>query len=95
MKIKVKSEITYIITNIRSEINADRHAKGKCTIILIRRLEEPEVPFYTMELVGPEKRIIQVRGNHNCGMTQEVEAFVESYKKYLAEVGKKKGAKAA
>lgn len=74
---------------------ADRHAKGKCTIILIRRLEEPEVPFYTMELVGPEKRIIQVRGNHNCGMTQEVEAFVESYKKYLAELGKKKGAKAA
>lgn len=73
---------------------ADRHAKGKCTIILIRRLEEPEVPFYTMELVGPEKRIIQVRGNHNCGMTQEVEAFVESYKKYLAELGKK-GAKAA
>lgn len=74
---------------------ADRHAKGKCTIILIRRLEEPEVPFYTMELVGPEKRIIQVRGSHNCGMTQEVEAFVESYKKYLAELGKKKGAKAA
>lgn len=74
---------------------ADKHAKGKCTIILIRRLEEPEVPFYTMELVGPEKRIIQVRGNHNCGMTQEVEAFVESYKKYLAELGKKKGAKAA
>ncbi len=74
---------------------ADRHAKGKCTIILIRRLEEPEVPFYTMELVGPEKRIIQVRGNHNCGMTHEVEAFVESYKKYLAELGKKKGAKAA
>lgn len=74
---------------------ADKHAKGKSTIILIRRLEEPEVPFYTMELVGPEKRIIQVRGNHNCGMTQEVEAFVESYKKYLAELGKKKGAKAA
>lgn len=74
---------------------ADKHAKGKCTIILIRRLEEPEVPFYTMELVGPEKRIIQVRGKHNCGMTQEVEAFVESYKKYLAELGKKKGAKAA
>lgn len=74
---------------------ADKHAKGKCTIILIRRLEEPEVPFYTMEFVGPEKRIIQVRGNHNCGMTQEVEAFVESYKKYLAELGKKKGAKAA
>lgn len=74
---------------------ADSHAKGKCTIILIRRLEEPEVPFYTMELVGPEKRIIQVRGNHNCGMTQEVEAFVESYKKYLVELGKKKGAKAA
>lgn len=73
---------------------ADRHAKGKCTIILIRRLEEPNVPFYTMELT-PAKQIAQVRGDHNCGMTQEVEAFVESYKKYLTEVGKKKGAKAA
>ena len=49
-------------------------------------------------LLGEEetaKQIAQVRGDHNCGMTQEVEAFVESYKKYLAEVGKKKGAKAA
>lgn len=73
---------------------ADRHAKGKCTIILIRKQEEPNVPFYTMELT-PAKQIAQVRGDHNCGMTQEVEAFVESYKKYLAEVGKKKGAKAA
>lgn len=73
---------------------ADRHAKGKCTIILIRKQEEPNVPFYTMELT-PAKQIAQVRGDHNCGMMQEVEAFVESYKKYLAEVGKKKGAKAA
>lgn len=73
---------------------ADRHAKGKCTIILIRKQEEPNIPFYTMELT-PAKRIIQVRGDHNCGMTQEEEAFVETYKKYLAELGKRKGAKAA
>lgn len=73
---------------------ADRHAKGQCTIILIRKQSEPDKPYYTMEL-STRGGIVQVRGNHNCGMTQEVEAFVESYKKYLAELGKKKGAKAA
>ena len=32
---------------------ADRHAKGKCTIILIRKQSEPDKPYYTMEL-SPE-----------------------------------------
>lgn len=73
---------------------ADKHAKGKCTIILIRKQSEPNKPYYTMEL-SPRGGIVQVRGSHNCGMTQEVKAFVEAYKKYLAELGKRKGAKAA
>ena len=73
---------------------ADRHAKGKCTIILIRKQEEPNVPFYTMELT-PAKQIAQVRGDHNCGMTKDVEVFVEAYKEYLRKLTKKRGAKAA
>lgn len=73
---------------------ADKHAKGKCTIVLIRKQSEPDKPYYTMEL-STKGKIIQVRGDHNCGMTQDVEAFVEAYKKYLAGLGKKKGAKAA
>lgn len=73
---------------------ADKHAKGECTIILIRKQSEPDKPYYTMEL-STRGKIVQVRGNHNCGMTKDVEAFVETYKKYLAGLGKKRGAKAA
>ena len=73
---------------------ADRHAKGQCTIILIRKQSEPDKPYYTMEL-SASGGIMQVRGNHNCGMTKDVEAFVEVYKDYLKKLTKKRGAKAA
>lgn len=73
---------------------ADRHAKGECTIILIRKQSEPDKPYYTMEL-SPRGVIVQVRGDHNCGMTKDVEAFIKAYKEYLRKLTKKRGAKAA
>lgn len=73
---------------------ADRHAKGQCTIVLIRKQSNPAKPYYTMEL-SPRGVIVQVRGDHNCGMTKDVEAFVEAYKEYLRKLTKKRGAKAA
>ena len=73
---------------------ADKHANGKCTIVLIRKQSEPDKPYYTMEL-SPRGGIVQVRGSHNCGMTKDVEAFVEAYKDYLTKLTKKRGAKAA
>lgn len=73
---------------------ADRHAKGQCTIVLIRKQSEPDKPYYTMEL-STRGEIVQVRGDHNCGMTKDVAAFVEAYKNYLTKLVKKRGAKAA
>lgn len=73
---------------------AKKHAAAECTIILIRRKGRPDVPFYTMEL-SPHSKIVQVRGDHNCGMTDDVKAFVEAFKRYLAGLKKKKEAKAA
>lgn len=74
---------------------ADKHVKGQCTIILIRKQSEPDKPYYTMEL-SASGGIMQVRGNHNCGVTKDVEAFVKAYKEYLARLtNKKRGAKAA
>lgn len=73
---------------------AKNYADAKCTIILIRRKSEPDEPFYTMEL-NPHNQIVQVRGDHNCGMTDDVKAFVEAFKRYLAGLKKKKEAKAA
>lgn len=73
---------------------ADRHAKGQCTIVMIRKQSKPDKPYYTMEL-SPRGVIVQVRGDHNCGMTKDVEVFVEAYKEYLRKLTKKRGAKAA
>lgn len=68
---------------------AQRHAYGKLHIMFIRRADKPDVPFYTVEvdLLG---EIVQVRGLRNCKTTPEVDAFIEAYKDYLAEVFGKK-----
>lgn len=68
---------------------ANRHAYMKLHIMFIRRADKPDVPFYTVEvdLLG---EIVQVRGLRNCKTTPEVDAFMEAYKDYLAEVFGKK-----
>lgn len=52
----------------------DRVAEGKTIIYFIRREEKPNEPYYTLE-IRPEGKFIQCRGEHNCSMTPEVEAF--------------------
>ena len=56
-----------------------RYANGKTYILFIRRSSKPDVPFYTAE-VSPDWDVVQVRGDHNKGMTPKVQRFVESYK---------------
>lgn len=51
----------------------DRVMKGETTIFFVRRIENPDEPFYTLEWKG--HRIVQCRGSHNCDMTPEVRAF--------------------
>ena len=69
---------------------AERHAEGKLHILFIRQAENPNVPFYTME-VAVDGKIKQVRGLRNCDPTPEVAEFVEKYKIYLQAVfGKRK-----
>ena len=52
----------------------DRVAEGKTIIYFIRRSEKPDEPYYTLE-IRPEGEFVQCRGEHNCIMTPEVEAF--------------------
>lgn len=54
----------------------DRVASGGTLIYFIRKKEEPDIPFYTME-IHPDGRFIQCRGKSNCSMTKEVEDFKE------------------
>lgn len=58
---------------------AERVAKGQCLILFLRHTEEPEKPFYTIEVSGGQVR--QVHGDHNSNPTPEVEQFVEQWKK--------------
>lgn len=76
------------VHEIRQEGNAmhhcvatyiDRVVKGETTILFLREKSNPETPFYTMEVRGGQ--MIQCRAKYNGGMTEEVKAFVELFKR--------------
>jgi hypothetical protein len=56
--------------------------KGETMIFFIRRMEEPEKSFYTLEWKG---KVVQCRGYKNCDMTPEVKAFVEIFQEKMTE----------
>lgn len=72
----------------------DKLADGKCFIFFIRRKDEPNTPFYTLETL-PDGKFVQCRGNHNCDMTKEVMRFKDDFIAYLQRELKKKARKAA
>lgn len=65
---------------------ANRVAEGKTTILFVRRVEEPERPFFTME--WRDNRVIQCRGSHNCDMPKDVKAFVSAFERKMHEIAK-------
>lgn len=70
----------------------DRIANGRCYIFLIRRAEDKKTPYYTLE-TDTKGNFVQCRGDHNCGMTDEVKGFVDDFVKYLKNLIKKEGTK--
>jgi hypothetical protein len=59
---------------------------GKSSIFFIRRKDEPEKSFYTLQLKDEE--VVQCRGKSNCGMTEEVQKFVNKWHQEVV-LGKK------
>ena len=57
---------------------ADRYLLGQTNILLIRKLDEPDKPYFTMEISNSDV-IIQTRGLRNCPPTSEVEAFIKTW----------------
>lgn len=72
----------------------DRIARGSCWIWLIRKAEEPDKPFYTME-TDTDGHMIQCRGKSNCSMTEEVKAFAEGFEHHLQKELEKERASAS
>ena len=83
---------------------ADRHALGTLHIVFLRRLDDLETPYYTME-ISTSGRIVQCRGFRNNAESrggkpkpQEIIDFERDYQQYLnramAEINDKKRKKA-
>ena len=53
--------------------------KGETCIVFIRKKENPEESFYTMEV--REGNVVQVRGKYNREPPEEVKRFVEEFKR--------------
>ena len=78
--------------SIKEEGHVLRHCVGtyvskileeESIILFIRRTEDPEKSFYTLEV--KEDQIKQCHGYRNKDMTKEVERFVEEYKKAVLQ----------
>ena len=54
----------------------DKVSRGETVIYFIRRKDEPDKPFYTLE-IKPDGTFVQCRGEYNCSMTEEVKDFTE------------------
>ena len=56
----------------------DKVLRKECFIVFLRKKEEPDKPFYTVEL-SRDLNIRQCRGLRNCSQTPEVKAFVKKW----------------
>lgn len=54
---------------------------GKTNIFLIRKISEPDVPFYTLEYNNGT--VIQCHGIYNCGTTPELRKFIREWKLFI------------
>lgn len=72
-----------------------RMAEGETAIFFLRKANEPDKPFYTLEL--QKKRVIQCRTEHNAsyGRNPDVKNFVDMWMEKVVKKGGKKKAKEA
>ena len=70
-------------------------AEGETAIFFLRKVSEPDKPFYTLEL--QKKRVIQCRTEHNASYDRnpDVKNFVDMWMEKVVKKGGKKKAKEA
>lgn len=64
---------------------AERHAKGKLTIVFLRLKDRPDVPYYTME-ISNQMKIVQCYGFRNNAIIPKPESVIQfeaAYQQYL------------
>ena len=66
------------------------HSEGDACIFFIRTEEEPDKPFYTLELDMKTLATLQNRGLRNCARTEEVEKFEKDWLEFIAGLNMRK-----
>lgn len=61
---------------------ADGIIAGYRAVLFIRKADQPDMPYYTLEL-NKGRKVAQCRGAHNCNITEEVQSFIDLW---MAEV---------
>ena len=59
----------------------DRVAKRESIILFIRLSDDPDKPFFTVEVKN--RQAVQVRGMSNCPATPAVQAFVDRFERQV------------
>lgn len=62
---------------------AERYAKGKNILLFIRKINEPEKSYFTVEV--KDNRIFQVRGKNNSNPDDAVKELIEVFKKTILD----------
>ena len=65
----------------------DRMVAGETCILFIRKKEEPDKSYYTVEVKDDE--VIQVRGKYNVAPSEDVEEFMKIFKRNLKKTERK------
>ena len=65
------------------------HADGKTAIFFIRHIDQPEKPYFTLELDEKSLKVKQNRGLRNCGRTDEVKEFEAEWLEFIKSVTEK------
>lgn len=63
----------------------ERVANGSTQVVYIRKIDDTEIPFGTMEISPRGEKIIQARGKYNKNLPEEAEAFVNKFEHEVLE----------
>ena len=69
---------------------AERHARGDLTIFFIRRKDKPDEPWYTLNFNEKKLSVTENRGLRNCGRTEEVRNFENTWLEWVRSGGKRR-----
>ncbi|OPZ33914.1 MAG: hypothetical protein BWY97_00060 [Tenericutes bacterium ADurb.BinA124] len=64
----------------------ERMAQGKNLILFIRKAEEQDIPYYTMEFDKEKREVIQCRGEHQALPTEEIKVFIGRWIKKISQL---------